>query len=272
MSVHGGAPLPLSSPGLVIANTTISSRLLMGTGGIASLDLLDRAINAGRPGMVTVAMRRIKPDQAGSIVEVIARHEVPVLPNTAGCFTAAEALLTAKLGREALGTNWVKLEVIGDEHSLLPDPIELLAAAEQLVGEDFVVLAYTNDDPILARRLEDVGCAAVMPLGAPIGTGLGITNRHNVAMIAASAGVPVVLDAGIGTPSDAAIALELGCDAVLVASAITRAKDPVAMARAFALATEAGYLANRAGPIPRRLHAESASPLEGRLRFGSEGG
>ena len=185
-----------------------------------------------------------------------------MLPNTAGCFTAKDAVLTARLAREALGTSWVKLEVIGDEITLLPDAVELLDAAEELVRDGFVVLAYTNDDPILARRLEDAGCAAVMPLGAPIGSGLGIRNPHNLAMITEAASVPVVLDAGVGTASDAVIAMELGCEGVMVASAITRARDPEQMAGAFALAVRAGYEARRAGRIPRRFHAEASSTFE----------
>ena len=176
-----------------------------------------------------------------------------MLPNTAGCYTARDAVITARLAREALETNWVKLEVIGDETTLLPDGVELLSAAEELIGEGFVVLPYCGDDPILARRLEDVGCQAVMPLGAPIGSGLGIRNPHTIAMIAEAASVPVVLDAGIGTASDAAFAMEIGCDAVLVASAITRAHDPEAMARSIALAVEAGYLARQRRPHPTAI-------------------
>ncbi len=186
-----------------------------------------------------------------------------VLPNTAGCFTAAEAVLTAKLAREAFDTDWVKLEVIGDEDTLLPDAVELLAAAEQLCDQGFVVLPYTNDDPVLARRLEQVGCAAVMPLGSPIGSGLGIRNPHNIALIAERSGVPVVLDAGIGTASDAALAMELGCGGVMVATAITRAHDPVRMAGAFRAAVQAGHDARLAGRIPRRFLARASSPVEG---------
>jgi thiazole synthase len=186
-----------------------------------------------------------------------------VLPNTAGCFTARDAVLTAQLAREALHTDWVKLEVIGDERTLLPDAVELLAAAEQLVDDGFVVLPYTNDDPVLARRLEDVGCAAVMPLGSPIGSGMGIANPANITLIVEQAGVPVILDAGVGTASDAALAMELGCDAVLCASAISRAADPVAMAEAIRLAVRAGVLARGAGRIARRTHARASSPLQG---------
>ena len=184
-----------------------------------------------------------------------------ILPNTAGCHTASEALLVARLGREALGTDWVKLEVVADDHTLLPDPVELLDAARMLVADGFVVLPYTNDDPVLARQLERAGCAAVMPLGAPIGSGLGVRNPHNIAMIVEQAGVPVILDAGIGTASDAAFAMELGCDAVLIASAITRAAEPERMATAMRLAVAAGYAARTAGRIPRRWHARASSPV-----------
>ena len=205
-------------------------------------------------------MRRVDPAAHGSILDVLARRGVRVLPNTAGCYTAADAVLTARLGREALGTNWVKLEVIADEHTLLPDPIELLDAAETLVSEGFLVLPYTNDDPVLARRLEQVGCVAVMPLGSPIGSGLGIRNPHNIELIVERAGVPVVLDAGIGTASDAALAMELGCDAVLLASAVTRAQRPALMAEAMRNAVVAGRLARLAGRIPVRRYAKASSP------------
>ncbi len=248
---------------LAIGGEFVSSRLLLGSGGVSNLALLEEIIDASRSEIVTVALRRVDPRASGSLVETIARHKVRILPNTAGCFTAADAVLTAKLCREAFSTNWIKLEVIGDEQSLLPDPLELLRAAEELASDGFVVLPYTNDDPILARRLEAAGCAAVMPLGAPIGSGLGIRNPHNIAMIVEHAHVPVILDAGIGTASDATLAMELGCDAVLVASAITRAKEPVMMARAFAQAIEAGYLARRAGRIPRRYHARASSDFAG---------
>ena len=190
-----------------------------------------------------------------------------MLPNTAGCFTARDAVLTAQLAREALQTDWVKLEVIGDERTLLPDAPELLVAAEQLVDDGFVVLPYTNDDPVLARRLEDAGCAAVMPLGSPIGSGMGIANPANITLIVEAAGVPVILDAGVGTASDAALAMELGCDAVLCASAISRAADPVAMAHAIRHAVHAGVLARGAGRIARRTHARASSPLEGMPEF-----
>lgn len=244
----------------VLAGETFTSRLIMGTGGIPSLDVLDAALEASRTEITTVAMRRVDPAAHGSILDVLARRGIRVLPNTAGCYTAADAVLTARLGREALGTDWVKLEVIADEHTLLPDPIELLSAAETLVSQGFLVLPYTNDDPVLARRLEQVGCVAVMPLGSPIGSGLGIRNPHNIELIVERAGVPVVLDAGIGTASDAALAMELGCDAVLVASAVTRAQRPALMAEAMRKAVVAGRLARLAGRIPVRRYAKASSP------------
>ena len=252
---------------LSLAGVALSSRLILGTGGIASLDALDGVLAASGAEMATVALRRVDTSARGSILEVMRGRGVRLLPNTAGCFTAAEAVLTAKLAREAFATDWVKLEVIGDERTLLPDVAELLDAAEQLCDEGFVVLPYTSDDPVVARRLEQLGCAAVMPLGAPIGSGLGIRNPHNIALIAETCSVPVVLDAGLGTPSEAAQALELGCDAVLVASAITRAQRPEQMAAAFRLAVEAGAIARRAGRIPRRHHARASSPTYGLADF-----
>jgi thiazole synthase len=250
---------------LLIAGERFRSRLVMGTGGMSSLDSLSGALTASGADMATVALRRVDPEARGSLLDLLSAHGVRVLPNTAGCFTAAEAVLTAKLASEAFDTTWVKLEVIGDDRTLLPDPVELVTAAEQLCDEGFTVLAYTTDDPVLGRRLEQTGCAAVMPLGSPIGSGLGIRNPHNIALLTESVEVPVILDAGIGTASDAALAMELGCDAVLVASAITRAEDPSAMAKAIRLATEAGYLARRAGRIPRRWHALASSSMEGML-------
>jgi thiazole synthase len=248
---------------LVVGGVVLGSRLLLGTGGVPSMEVLEKVVEASGTALVTVAMRRVDPRQRGSILDVLASHGVRVLPNTAGCYTARDAVLTARLAREALDTSWVKLEVIGDEETLLPDAVELLKAAEELADEGAVVLPYTNDDPVLARRLEQVGCAAVMPLGSPIGSGLGIRNPHNIALLAEACTVPVILDAGIGTASDAAQAMELGCDGVLVASAITRAKDPERMARAIALAVEAGAEARAAGRIPRRFHARASTPFEG---------
>jgi thiazole synthase len=249
---------------LDIADRRFKSRLVLGTGGFTSHEVLGQALDASGAEMCTVALRRLDPAARGSILEVLDAAEVDVLPNTAGCFTARDAVVTAKLAREAFGTDWIKLEVIGDEKTLLPDPAELLIAAEQLVEDGFVVLPYTSDDPVLARRLEDVGCAAVMPLGSPIGSGMGICNPYNIALIAERARVPVVLDAGVGTASDAALAMELGCDAVLCASAISRAHDPVAMADAIRLAVRAGRMASAAGRIPRRRYAEASTPFRGR--------
>jgi thiazole synthase len=247
----------------IVAGVELPSRLIMGTGGAPSLHVVEETLRASGTALCTVAMRRVDAATSGSIIEVIDRAGVRVLPNTAGCRTAREAVQTAQLAREALETDWVKLEVVADEHTLLPDPIELLDAAQQLVALGFTVLPYTNDDPVLARRLQQAGCAAVMPLGSPIGTGLGIGNPHNLELIVSEASVPVILDAGIGTASDAALAMELGCDAVLLASAVTRAQDPVAMATAMAHAVTAGRLARRAGRIPRRFHARASSPVEG---------
>jgi thiazole synthase len=245
---------------LLIAGEAFSSRLIMGTGGAPSLDVLDRALAASGTELTTVAMRRVDPAAAGSVLELLTDRGIRVLPNTAGCFTAVEAVRVARLAREALGTAWVKLEVIADERTLLPDPLELLTAAEQLVTDGFTVLPYTNDDPVLARRLEQAGCAAVMPLGSPIGSGLGIRNPHNIELIVESARVPVILDAGIGTASDAAIAMELGCSAVLLATSVTRARNPELMAEAMRLAVGAGRLAHLAGRVPRRKLALASSP------------
>jgi thiazole synthase len=246
-----------------IADVRFTSRLLLGTGGFTSLDVLGAAIEASGTELVTVALRRVTPDARGSIVDVLDRHGVRLLPNTAGCFTTRDAVTTAKLAREAFGTDWVKLEVIGDDRTLLPDGPQLIEAAEALVDDGFVVLPYTTDDPTLARRLEDVGCAAVMPLGSPIGSGMGILNPYNLRLIREHAEVPVILDAGVGTASDAALAMELGCDGVLCASAISRAEDPVAMAGAIRKAIESGVEARAAGRIPRRLYAEASTTFEG---------
>ncbi|WP_166521495.1 thiazole synthase [Modestobacter roseus] len=246
-----------------LAGETFRSRLLLGTGGVPSLEVLERAIRASGTQLVTIALRRVEASASGAMLQVLERCGVRLLPNTAGCFTAREAVLTAKLAREAFGTDWVKLEVIGDEHTLLPDAVELLDAAEQLVADGFSVLAYTTDDPVLGRRLADAGCAAVMPLGSPIGSGLGIRNPHNIALLREAVDVPVVLDAGIGTASDAALAMELGCDAVLLASAVTRARDPERMALAMRQGVEGGRLARLAGRIPRRWHAEASTPMAG---------
>jgi thiazole synthase len=273
------APAPTRHPeasepedSLKIAGRTLHSRLLLGTGGFSSLELLSGAITASGCELVTVALRRIDPAGQlagrGSLIDVLLGAGVELLPNTAGCHTARDAVLTARLAREAFATDWVKLEVIGDEDTLLPDAPELLRAAEELLDEGFVVLPYTSDDPVLARRLVDIGCAAVMPLGSPIGSGMGIRNPYNIALIRDAVDVPVVLDAGIGTASDAALAMELGCDAVMAASAISRAEDPVRMARAMRAAVQAGRLAHTAGRIPRRLYATPSTTDDGLPDFG----
>ena len=250
-----------------VAERSFTSRLITGTGGAPNLAVLERALAASECELVTVALRRVSPDATGSVLDVIDRLGLDVLPNTAGCHTAADAVLTAKLAREAFETNLVKLEVISDDITLLPEGIELVEAAETLVDDGFTVMAYSNDDPVLARRLEDLGCASVMPLGAPIGSGLGIRNPHNIEMIVEQSSVPVVLDAGIGTASDAALAMELGCDAVMVASAITRARDPEQMATAMRLATDAGRRARLAGRIPKRFLAQASTSSQGRAEF-----
>ena len=240
-----------------------SSRLIVGTGGFRSLEQMERSLEASGAEIVTVALRRVDPLAQGSITGVIDGLGLFTLPNTAGCYTARDAVKTARLAREAFGTEWVKLEVIGDDRTLLPDASELLTAAETLAAEGFTVLPYTNDDPILARRLEEAGCAAVMPLGSPIGSGAGIRNPYNIRIIVEQASVPVILDAGIGTASDAAMAMELGCDAVLLASAVSRAADPELMAGAMRSAVVAGYAARQAGRIPKRTHALASTPDEG---------
>jgi thiazole synthase len=244
----------------VIGGREYSSRLIMGTGGAANLAILERALVASGTELTTVAMRRVDSGGGTGVLETLRRLGIDPLPNTAGCRTAAEAVLTARLAREALDTNWIKIEVVADDRTLLPDPVELLDAVRQLVADGFVALAYTNDDPVLALRLEEAGAAAVMPLGSPIGTGLGIRNPHNIELIVARASVPVVLDAGIGTASDAALAMELGCDAVMLATAVTRASDPEKMAAAMRNAVTAGRLARSAGRIPQRFWAQASSP------------
>ena len=246
-----------------LGGESFSSRLIIGTGGARSLEALEAALVASGAEIATVALRRVNPDARGSIIEVLDRAGVKNVPNTAGCFTAQDAVLTARLAREAFETDWVKLEVIADDKTLLPDPVGLLEAAESLVDEGFVVLPYTNDDPVLAKRLEQIGCAAVMPLGSPIGSGMGIRNTYNLRIIVEQSSIPVILDAGVGTASDAVIAMELGCDAVLLASAVTRAQEPAVMAEAMRKAVEAGRLASQAGRIPRRLYAEPSTTFEG---------
>lgn len=245
---------------LVIGEYKLRSRLILGTGGAPSLAALERALVASDTELTTVAMRRADAEGGSGTLQLLRRLGIRLLPNTAGCRSAAEAVLTARLAREALDTDLIKLEVHADEKTLLPEPMETLDAAEQLVADGFTVLAYTNDDPVLALRLEEAGCAAVMPLGAPIGTGLGIRNPHNIELIVQRAGVPIVLDAGIGTASEAAKAMELGCDAVLLSTAVTRAQDPERMAYAMRSAVSAGRFAAGAGRVPKRFWAQASSP------------
>jgi len=248
---------------LTIAGRTLRSRLLLGTGGFPSLEVMAEAIAASGSELVTVALRRVDPRARGSLIDVLADAGVQLLPNTAGCHTARDAVLTARMAREAFATDWVKLEVIGDDRTLLPDAVELVAAAEELVDDGFVVLPYTTDDPVLARRLQDIGCAAVMPLGSPIGSGMGICNPYNLSIIVEQAEVPVILDAGVGTASDAALAMELGCAGVLLNSAVAKAHAPVRMAAAMRQAVAAGRAARLAGRIPKRDHGEPSSPQLG---------
>lgn len=245
---------------LEIAGVGLESRLFMGSAGYPNQQVLLNALDAGRPSLVTVAVRRISLDAYGGSLldELGGRYRL--LPNTAGCTTVRDAVLTAELAREALETGWIKLEIIGDRETLYPDAEFLLQGTAALVKAGFTVLPYCTDDPILCRKLADLGAAAVMPLGSPIGSGLGIANPYNIERICAQAEVPVVLDAGIGTASDAAQAMELGCDAVLLNTAIARAHDPVMMAAAMRDAIHAGSSARLAGRIPRRLRAEASSP------------
>jgi thiazole synthase len=263
-AIQGGAA---EHDALQLGGRSWGSRLVCGTGGFRSLEVMEQALAASGAEIVTVALRRIDPEAQGSVLDVLGRLGLFALPNTAGCFTARDAVRTARLAREAFETDWVKLEVIGDDRTLLPDAVELLDAAEQLCAEGFTVLPYTNDDPILARRLEEAGCAAIMPAGSPIGSGMGIGNPYNVSLIIDSAAVPVILDAGVGTASDAALAMELGCDAVLLASAVSRAEDPVTMAVAMRRAVEAGRAARLAGRIPRKLYAKPSTPTEGQPKL-----
>jgi len=250
---------------LVIADRTFASRLVVGTGKYPSHQVMQAAHRASGTEMVTVAVRRVDLSARGqdSVLSWIDRTKVALLPNTAGCYTAEDAIRTAYLAREAGLSNWIKLEVIGDEKTLYPDNEELLKATRQLVAEGFVVLPYTTDDPVTCRKLEDAGAAAVMPLGAPIGSGLGIQNPNNLLLIKEQARVPVIVDAGVGTASDAAIAMELGMDAVLMQTAIAGADDPPMMAEAMRLAVDAGRLAFLAGRIPRRRYATASSPTDG---------
>jgi thiazole synthase len=259
MSEAGGAP-----DTFVLAGRSFSSRLILGTGKYPSHEIMQAAHVAAATEMVTVAVRRVDVTrQSASLLDFVDTAAIALLPNTAGCYTAADAVRTAHLGREAGLSNWVKLEVIGDEATLFPDTAALVEATRELVKDGFVVLPYTNDDPIVCRKLEDAGAAAVMPAGAPIGSGLGIQNTTNLRIIREQARVPVIVDAGVGTASDAAIAMELGADAVLLNTAVAGARDPVAMASAMRHAVIAGRLAYLAGRIPRRLYATASSPLDG---------
>ncbi|MEZ5290826.1 MAG: thiazole synthase [Vicinamibacterales bacterium] len=257
----------MSAPGsdpLVIAGRTFTSRLILGTGKYPSHEIMQAAHRAGGTEMVTVAVRRVDiTRQSASLLDFIDTSAIALLPNTAACYTAADAIRTAHLGREAGLSNWVKLEVIGDEATLFPDTAALVEATRELVKDGFVVLPYTNDDPIVCRKLEDAGAAAVMPLGAPIGSGLGIQNLTNLRIIRERSRVPVIVDAGVGTASDAAIAMEMGADGVLLNTAVAGARDPVAMAAAMRHAVVAGRLAHLAGRIQKRLYASASSPVEG---------
>jgi thiazole synthase len=246
-----------------------SSRLILGSARYPSRRSLLDSLEASGTEIVTVAIRRVGLEsETENLYELLRERGYQLLPNTAGCYTARDAVLTAGLAREALGTKWIKLEVIADDVTLLPDVEGLLAAAGELVEQGFAVLPYTNDDPVTALKLQELGCAAVMPLGAPIGSGLGIRNPHNIELIVQRARIPVVVDAGVGTASDVALAFELGCDAVLLNTAVARARDPLRMARAMRHAALAGREAQRAGRIPRRFHAAASSPLEGRIGRG----
>ncbi len=253
---------------LVIAGRSFRSRLILGSGKYADADTMVRSLAAAGTEMVTVALRRVNLDELGhgSLIDHIDPQKYLLLPNTAGCYTAEDAIRTARLGREVGGWNWVKLEVIGDPKTLFPDNGELLKATRVLLDEGFVVLPYTNDDPIVCRKLEEMGCPAVMPLGAPIGSGMGIRNPANLRIILEQAKVPVIVDAGVGTASDAALAMELGAAGVLMNTGIAGAQDPVRMARAMKLAVEAGWLAAHAGRIPRKLYATASSPLDGLIQ------
>ncbi len=255
----------MNSDPLVIAGKTLSSRLIVGTGKYANYQVMQQAHAASGADMITVAIRRVNLTDRSteSLLDYVDRKQYALLPNTAGCYTADDAIRTARLGREVGLSEWIKLEVIGDERTLFPDNAALLEATRVLVQEGFVVLPYTSDDPVICRQLEDAGAAAVMPLGAPIGSGLGIQNRNNIQIIKEFAGVPVIVDAGVGTASDAAIAMELGVDGVLMNTAIAAAQDPVAMAEAMKLGVVAGRQAYLAGRMPRRRYATASSPPEG---------
>ncbi|MCS6904456.1 MAG: thiazole synthase [Bacteroidia bacterium] len=251
----------------ILGGKTFQSRLLIGTARYPNLELMLAAIKAAAAQIVTVSIRRVNLQQKEETFLELLDPQLVLLPNTAGCRTAQEAILTAELAREALQTNWIKVEVIGDDYTLLPDGVELLKACEKLVAKGFVVLPYCFDDPILCKRLEAIGCAAVMPLAAPIGSGLGIRTPHNIELIRESVSIPIIIDAGIGTASDAALAMELGADAVLLNTAVAQAMDPVLMAEAMRKAVEAGRAAYRAGRIPKSTYAKPSSPTTGKIEL-----
>ncbi len=257
----------VSDKRLTIAGKSFESRLMIGTSRYPNQQVMLDALKASGANIVTVAVRRVSLESGGEGLFDVLGDDYHLLPNTAGCYTAKDAVLTAELAREALGTDWIKLEVIGDDETLFPDVEQLLPAAEELVKKGFTVLPYCNDDPITCRKLEDLGCAAVMPLGAPIGSGMGIRNPYNLRIILEQCSVPVIVDAGVGTASDAAVALELGCDGILLNSAVAGARDPVGMARAMRLAIEAGRLAFESGRIPRKLYTTASTPVDGAIEL-----
>ncbi|HUX05774.1 MAG TPA: thiazole synthase [Acidobacteriota bacterium] len=253
----------MSHSALKIGNHEFKSRLIIGTGKYATMDLMQKALAESGAEMVTVAIRRVKLESGESLLDYIDTDKYTLLPNTAGCFSAEEAIRTARLAREAVGTDLIKLEVIGDKLTLFPDNAQTVEAAKVLVEEGFTVLPYTLDDPIVCKKLEEIGCAAVMPLAAPIGSGAGIQNFNNLRIILEFANVPVIVDAGVGTASDACVAMEMGIDGILMNTAVAQAKDPVKMARAMRMAIESGRLAYEAGRIPKKLYAQASSPVEG---------
>jgi len=255
----------MSADGWRIGDMEFKSRLILGTGKYSTFEVMKTAHEIAETEMVTVAVRRVNLNDKSqpSLLDFIDRKKIRLLPNTAGCYNAKDAILTARLAREALGTPLIKLEVIGDERTLMPDVPATLEAAKELIKEGFIVLPYVSDDAVACRRLADMGCPAVMPLAAPIGSGLGIRNPHNLRIILETAKVPVIVDAGVGTASDVAVALELGCTAVLLNTAVALAKDPIAMAEAMKLGVRAGRLSFLAGRIPKKLYASASSPIDG---------
>ncbi|MEO1271171.1 MAG: thiazole synthase [Myxococcota bacterium] len=265
MSQPNASPESWSDVPLTIAGESYPSRLMVGTARYPNLHVMKKAIEASGASIVTVSIRRLELNDTGGagVLDMLDRERITLLPNTAGCYTARDAILTAQLAREALGTSLIKLEVLGDDRTLFPDTVQLLEAARVLVDEGFTVLPYCNDDPVTCQKLEAIGCAAVMPLGSPIGSGMGIRNPYNLQIIRELIQVPVIVDAGVGTASDAAIAMELGCDGVLLNSAIARSRNPVKMAAAMRYAVCSGRMAYESGRIPRKLYASASSPLEG---------